>query len=180
MENLQEKEFRQTVLSLSDKLTKKDTNNIVYLYQLPKDYQDREPLTVLELMQNRDLFSAAKPDGLAKLLKEIHQDALVKIVEKYKKSRKGAGKCQVTMEAESDPSLTLSLHAKFEVTRIQSVITATAVKQSLEMVKKTPFKRVSEIVKEANDMADKLCALVKHAQAIYYFTNQQPSQRGKL
>lgn len=179
MENPLEKEFRQMVLSLSDKLNKKDTNSIVYLYDLPKAYVDKEPLTVLELMQNRDLFSATKPDGLARLMKEINQDALVKCVEKYiKKTRKIGGKHRATLETESDPSIMLSLQAKLEVTKIQSVITASALKQSLEMVKSTPLMRVKEIIKEANEVGDKLCALVNHAQVIYHCNINQPSMKG--
>ena len=178
MENPQEKEFRQMVLSLSEKLTKKDTNNVVYLYELPKAYEDKEPLYVLELMQNRDLFSATKPDGLARLMKEIKQDALAKFVEKnIKKPRR---KYRPTLETESDPSIRLSLQAKLEVTKIQSVITANALKQSLEMVKSTDLKRVREILKEASDVADKLCGLVKHAQGIYQCSINQPSLKGNI
>ena len=181
---LQEKDFRTVVVSVSDKLTEAETNALVYTYSLPSEYKDKKPLIVLQLMHNRDVFSVAKPDGLASLMKELNRMDLVKMVKDHirknaSKQRRGSkSRAQpqstastesgaVPFSARSDHSLFASLQAKLEVTDIQSRITTSALGQSLEMVKRTPLKRVEEIMQEAKIHADQLHRLIVRAQRLY-------------
>jgi hypothetical protein len=175
----QEKEFRGVVVSLSEALKEKETNILVYTHCLPMEYNDKKPLTVLQLMHNRDLFSATNPDRLATLMKEINRIDLAKIVEKYtRKTRKGAkSRTQLdsaTAAADVDSSLFVSLQAKLEVTSIQSDITAKALEETLKTVKATPFKRVEEIVQDAKVLSDKLRNLVLRAQHLYHLSRPTP------
>jgi hypothetical protein len=179
----QEKEFRGVVVSLSEALKEKETNILVYTHCLPMEYNDKKPLTVLQLMHNRDLFSATNPDRLATLMKEINRIDLAKIVEKYtRKTRKGAkSRTQLdsaTAAADVDSSLFVSLQAKLEVTSIQSVITAKALDEALKTVKTTPLKRVEEIMQDAKAQADKLRNLVSRAQRLYHLSRSTPQSNG--
>ena len=181
----QEKEFRGVVVSLSESLVVEETNKLVYTNSLPIEYSDKKPLTVLQLMHNRDLFSATKPDRLATLMKEINRLDLAKNVEKYaRKTRKGAkSRTQLdsgtaAADVGSDSSLFVSLQAKLEVTSIQSDITAKALDEALKTVKATHFKRVEEIVQEAKAQADRLRNLISRAQGLYYLSGSTPQSNG--
>ena len=178
----QEREFRGVVVSLSEALVERETNILVYTHSLPIEYNDKKPLIVLQLMHNRDFFSATKPDCLATLMKEINRLDLVKIVEKYaRKTRKGAkSRTQLhsgTAAADVE-TLFVSLQAKLEVTSIQSVITTKALDEALKTVKATPFKRVEEIVRDAKVQADKLRNLVSRAQHLYHLSRSTPQSNG--
>ena len=181
----QEKEFRGMVVSLSDALIERETNILVYTHGLPKEYNDKKPLTVLQLMHSRDLFSATTPECLITFMKEINRIDLAKIVEKYtRKTRKGAkSRTQLdsgtaAADVESDSSLFVSLQAKLEVTSIQSDITAKALEETLKTVKATPFKRVEEIVQDAKVLSDKLRNLVLRAQHLYHLSRPTPQLKG--
>ena len=178
----QEKEFRGMVVSLSDALIERETNILVYTHGLPKEYNDKKPLTVLQLMHNRDLFSATTPECLITFMKEINRIDLAKIVEKYtRKTRKGA-KFRTQLDsgtaAADVESLFVSLQAKLEVTSIQSDITAKALEETLKTVKATPFKRVEEIVQDAKVLSDKLRNLVLRAQHLYHLSRPTPQLNG--
>ena len=165
-----EKEFRKLVLSLSQELVVAETDQIAYLYHLPLEYSGKQPLTVLQLMHNRDIFSAAKPDGLATVMKDVNRMDLVKLVKDYAKQRK-TSKSQPNDKSstldESDPSFHTSLQAKLEVADIQSTITADSLARALDMVKRTQLKRVEEIMQEAKTHSDRLSNLLKRAQTLY-------------
>ena len=183
----QEKEFRGVVVSLSESLGVEEMNKLVYTNSLPIEYNDKRPLTVLQLMHNRDLFSATKPDRLVTLMKEINRQDLAKIVEKYaRKTRKGTkSRAQLdsgtaVAEVESDSSLFVSLMAKLEVTSIQSDITGKALDETLKTVKATPLKRVEEIVQDAKAQADKLRNLVLRAQHLYHLSRSTPQSNGNI
>ena len=64
MDRGREREFRRLVLQLADT----ETNKLVYIYDLPREYKDKQPHVVLELIHNWHLFSASKPENLAKLM----------------------------------------------------------------------------------------------------------------
>ena len=104
-------------------------NKLVYICKLPPQYKDKQPLVVLESMHNSGIFSAAKLDNFARLLKEIKRDDLSRTVEKYSKTKKTRKTCAKacakarTSSPEADPSLTTSSLATFEVFNIQSKIT---------------------------------------------------------
>ena len=174
----QEKEFRAMVVFLSHALIERETNILVYTHCLPMEYNGKKPITVLQLMHNRDLFSATNPDRLSTLMKEINRIDLAKIVEKYtRKTRKGA-KSRTQVAADVDSSLFVSLQAKLEVTSIQSDITAKALDEALKTVKTTPLKRVEEIMQDAKAQADKLRSLVSRAQSLYHLSRSTPQSNG--
>jgi len=173
MANMAEKEFRKLVLSLSQELVVAETDRIVYLYQLPLEYRGKQPLTVLQLMHNRDIFSATKPDGLANVMKDVNRMDLVKSVKDYarstkqrKTSKSRPNEKSSTLD-ESDPSFHTSLQAKLEVADTQSTITADSLARALDMVKGTQLKRVEEIMQEAKTHSDRLSNLLKRAQTLY-------------
>ena len=176
MDRAQEREFRRLVLHLADHLTDTETNKLVYIYDLPTAYKDKQPLIVLELMHNWNLFSASKPGSLAKIMKEIKRVDLAKTVEKHaKKTRKSGTKSRsASLEHEADPSFISSLQAKLEVLSIQSSISAHVVDQFLEMVRPTSMQRLKEVVEEAKFHVDTFRWLSKSAQVLLAI---QPSLR---
>lgn len=160
-----EREFRDMVVTLSEDLTDTETNKLVYKYSLPRDYKDKQPLVVLELMHGRDFFSSSKPENLAKIMKDLKRVDLAKTVEKHvKKARKSGSKSRAT-STESDSSL---IQAKCEVTRIQSKITTQVLGQ---LMKVTSSGGVAETVQKANynvkNLVDELQCLLQHAQKLH-------------
>lgn len=173
--NMAEKEFRKLVLSLSQQLVVAETNQIVYLYHLPLEFSGKQPLTVLQSMHSRDIFSANKPDGLANAMKEVNRMDLVKLVKDYTRNTKQRRTSKLrpnsdktsALPDESEPSFHTSLQAKLEVADIQSTITADSLARALDMVKGTQLKRVEEIMLEAKTCSDRLSKLLKRAQTLY-------------
>ena len=169
MDKTQESEFRRLVLYLADHLTDTETNKLVYIYDLPREYKDKQPLIVLELMHNWDLFSASKPDSLAKIMKDIKRVDLAKAVEKHaKKTRKAGAKSRAAagLKPEADPSFLSSLQAKLEVLSIQSSIGAHVVDDILEMVRPTSMQRLKEVVEEIKSHVENFRWLSKSAQVL--------------
>ena len=176
----QEKKFRDIVVSLSEALTESETNILVYTHSLPEEYNNKKPLVVLQLMHNRDLFSAAKPDRLATLMKEINRMDLAIIVEKYIQKTQKRVKPHAQLKSstsvtdvESDLSLFVRVQAKLEVTSIQTDIIAMALDEALKTVStSSSLKRVEEIMQDAKVQTEKLCRLVSHAQDLSRSTPQ--------
>lgn len=169
MTDPQEKKLRDVVVSLSKKLNAAETNEFVYTYRLPQEYNGKAPLTVLQTMHQRGLFSATKPEELAKLMKELNRMDLVQTVQDELIKKKTRKKAKPADSAGSQsPSVSASMQAKLEVSDIQSHITAKALNQTLEMVKETPqLKRLEEVLLKAKHEANQLCSLIKHAQELY-------------
>lgn len=168
----QEKKLRDVVVSLSKKLKAAETNEFVYTYRLPQEYHDKAPLTVLQMMHQRGMFSAAKPEDLAKLMRELNRMDLVQTVQDELIKKKARKKAKATDSAvvtgSQSPSLSASTQAKLEVSDIQSRITSEALNQSLETVKETPqLKRVEEVLLQAKHQANHLCSLIKYAQELH-------------
>ena len=163
MENAQEKEFRELVVSLSENVTDTETNKLVYTHCLPKEFKDKQPLVVLELMHDRDLFSSSKPEKLANILKDIKRINLAKMVEKYaKKARRKTGQKSRSTSTEADSSV---LQAKLEVSHIQSNITAQVLDQCMAMAKVTPLQHVPTA--DLKNLTDDLQRLLQKARQLH-------------
>lgn len=173
MTDPQEKKLREVVVSLSKKLQDAETNEFVYTYNLPQEYKDKAPLTVLQIMHQRGFFSVAKPDDLAKLMKELNRMDLVQTVQdeliKKRMRKKAKANAQLDSAAVQSLSLSASTQAKLEVTDIQSRITLDALNQTLEMMKETPqLKPLEDALMKAKHQANELCSLIKYARGLHH------------
>lgn len=82
-----EHKFRCHVVSVSKLLYLEETNELGYIYGLPETkYKDKPTLEVLKLLQQRDIISATKPEGLIGVFKQINRTDLVKMTDRYIKS----------------------------------------------------------------------------------------------
>jgi hypothetical protein len=178
MDNGQEREFRVFILSLAESLTDTETNKLVYISELPKEYKDKQPLIVLESMHNRGLFSASKTNNLAKFLKDIKRVDLSRTVDKYaKKTKKAGAKSRATSlePPEADPSLAASLEATLGVLSIQSKITADV----MDQVMRSP-QRLNELEAGAKrKAAEDLHRLTRGARLLQRQLIAQPHPAGQ-
>lgn len=112
--------FRLHVRNISVQLTSEETDQLGYILLLPQPhYKDKSALTVLASLEMQGHFSAARPEGLIKVLKLIKRMDLVKITQAYiKESAKTPEKCK-----DSASTVDESIEsAHFEVALAQSVI----------------------------------------------------------
>ncbi len=68
--------FRKTVVNISHALSSYDLEQIVYLFAIPEQDGKNTPLSVLKRLERDGKFSATKPEGLDKLLQDIHRSDL--------------------------------------------------------------------------------------------------------
>ncbi len=75
--------FRKTVIDISHALSSYDLQQIIYLFRIPEHDTKLHALSVLKQLERDGHFSAAKPEGLEKLLQDIHRSDLSSRVQDY-------------------------------------------------------------------------------------------------
>ncbi len=75
--------FRITVVNISHALSSSDLEKIVYLFAIPEQDGKNTSLSVLKRLERDGKFSATKPEGLDKLLQDIHRSDLSGQVSDY-------------------------------------------------------------------------------------------------
>ena len=161
-------EHKRFLLQVSDYLKQKDSKKIVWLEDLPRELEDKEPWEVLAQLQVR---GKSTPEELVRILKNINRhDAAEKVKKLSAKSKKTA----VTRK-DSGPSL-LKLEESLELTikscdilveqmgylelaaekgrktRIQEVVSGA--KQNLEVQVRRKLKYASGLLNSENSAAD--------------------------
>ncbi len=71
-----ESAFRKTVVDIAHALSPSDLEGIIYLCSIPEQDTKMSSLTVLKRLEREGRFSAAKPEGLETLLKDIYRNDL--------------------------------------------------------------------------------------------------------
>ena len=134
-------EQRRLLLQLSDHLTTKDSKKIVYLEELPKQLEDKEPWEVLAQLQVR---GKATSDELVRILKVIGRDDVAKKAKELSKSKK-----TTVTRKHSGPSA-LKLDESVQLTLRNCDVLIEQMGYLEVAAEKGGKKRIQEVVAEAN------------------------------
>lgn len=85
--------FRRTVVDISHALSAYDLEQIIYIFAIPEQDTKITPLSVLKRLEREGQFSATKPEGLEKLLQDIHRNDLSGRVSDYCSRFKHVNSC---------------------------------------------------------------------------------------
>jgi hypothetical protein len=164
MSDSQAYEYRAFLLQIADKLSQEDSKKIAFLEELPSDMGSKPPLTLLMQLEMRSRVSASRPDDLAKILKKIERLDLAKKVKDFvKQQKKGRPTVQSDLNQRCDHA-TMKLNASLHVTLLQCEILLQQVANLREEAEKLDgYKRVEEVVAEAQTIAEKFQRKLQYA-----------------
>ena len=140
------REYRVFLLQIAENLSHSDCRSIAFLEQLPEQ-KNTSPLEVLTQLEMLDRLSASKLDDLAKLLKDISRQDLARKAREFSKKQK-KGRAALWPLNKFDDSC-IKLTANLQVTLLQLKILLQQVENLKEQAEEVGFKRVEEVVGEA-------------------------------
>ena len=149
------KDFRILLFQLDEKLNAHDIEGIVSIEDLPAEFNGQSALKVLLKLEMTGRISAAKPQSLEDVLKDINRIDLVKKVKDFSRSQKKSSKRHNTASATAEERIR-TLSANLEVTRVQMRLLLDQLEHLRKTAQETGPKSVEMLVSEAQEDAELL------------------------
>lgn len=160
------KDFRILLFQLDEKLNAHDIEGIVSIEDLPAEFLGQSGLKVLLKLEMLGRISAAKPQSLEEVLKNVNRIDLVKKVKDFSRSQR-KGKRQNTSLATAEEHMR-TLNANLEVTRVQMRLLLDQLEHlrrtAQEMGPKSVEMIVSEVQEDAQALEKKLLDAKAHLE----------------
>ena len=147
-------DFNILLFQLHEELDDHDIEGIVSIYDFPVEFHGQSALKVLMKLVTIGRISAANPQSLAEVLKNVNRPDLAKKVKDFSKSQKKSSNSKRHSTASAECERTLS--ANLEVTRVQTGLLHDQLEHLYKTVQETSPKSVKMIVSEAQEDADLL------------------------
>ena len=77
---MERRAYRSLLLHIAQKLTVENRRYLVFLYELPERWKERDACDILDELGHRNKFSCTNLDGLVTALEELNREDLVSIV----------------------------------------------------------------------------------------------------
>ena len=158
------KEFRTLLYSLAHEINQRETDAMVWIHHLPKEYSGKSAVTVLQYMEQQGMFSQSKPEELIEVLKSIKKNDLCKQVKEFskaaKKSRKSSG------SSSSDTVKDQPFSPNFDSAEEGMLLVKGNLDALEESVKSCNVKRIEEVYNQARQATDDLLKMLKHANGL--------------
>ena len=171
-------------------LTSSNLESVLYLSDLPtteiQSSCSNLPLHVLSCLESHGLISPSKVDHLEYLLKEIHHENLLKLIQKYKESReykdlnkKKKKSCKSTVKTASCPGAQKEDGCSIEKRKLRSLYTlllthitgltqvTTILREELDKIGEEDegvdqaIDRFLKMIEDGDKFTDDLCAVLK-------------------
>ena len=158
------KNFKVFLFQLSEKLNKRDIEGIIFMEELPPDFEGQSPLKILLKLEMMGRISASKLGNLEEVLKSINRVDLAKKVKEFTKSQKKAIKKSGTaLDSLQEREQTLA--ANLEVALVQMRLLRDQLAHVQRTVQETGPRAVEAIVLESQDDAEQLEGKLLHAKS---------------